>query len=202
MGNTRENRFTVHQRLAASEARLTALEADNKALRTHLLTELKNAVADTVGAPGATGRDGASIVGPAGPPGKDSNVQGPRGADGKRGDTGPRGPRGEKGEQGIQGIQGAPGKDGVDGQSIVGPQGPRGECTIPNTDEVARELLAIRLKLARFQAALLDAYVHNYGRKHRGLQAAINATIATIENQSGILVDRAELEQIKKLAGL
>ena len=65
-----------------------------------------------------------------------------------------------------------------------------------------RELLAIRLKLARFQAAVLDAYVHNYGRKHRGLQAAINATIATIENQSGIFVDRAELEQIKKLAGL
>jgi hypothetical protein len=81
MGNTRENRFTVHQRLAASEARLTALEAENKQLRQWVLGELtskindaKNVIQDSIripvdGAPGKDGRDGVdgqSIVGPKG----------------------------------------------------------------------------------------------------------------------------------------
>jgi len=84
MGNTRENRFTVHQRLAASEARLTALEAENKQLRQWVLGELtskindaKNVIQDSIripqdGAPGRDGRDGVdgqSIVGPQGPRG-------------------------------------------------------------------------------------------------------------------------------------
>ena len=78
MGNTRENRFTVHQRLAASEARMTALEAENKQLRQWVLGELstkindaKNLIQDSIRIPvdGRNGRDGVSIVGPAGPKG-------------------------------------------------------------------------------------------------------------------------------------
>lgn len=155
MGNTRENRFTVHQRLAASEARLTALETENKALRAHLVTELKNAVNDSVG---ATGPAGQSVVGPQGTPGrdgKDSNVQGPRGAEGRRGDTGSRGERGEKGEQGIQGLTGAPGKDGV---SITGPQGEKGErgdVLIIGSDEQAQAVIALRIKLKTLHATYL-----------------------------------------------
>jgi hypothetical protein len=75
MGNTRENRFTVHQRLAASEARLTALEAENKTLRLWVLGELtskvndaKNVIQDSIRIP-QDGRDGVSITGPAGPQG-------------------------------------------------------------------------------------------------------------------------------------
>jgi hypothetical protein len=161
MGNTRDNKFTVHQRLAASEARLTTLEAENKALRTHLLTELKNAVSDTVGQTGATGRDGASVIGPVGPAGKDSNVQGPRGAEGRRGDTGPRGERGEKGEQGIQGLTGAPGKDGASITGPAGPQGPAGDITVYGDAELQAAVTAMRIKLkeqhAKFIAALVEA---------------------------------------------
>ena len=110
-----QTKYGVQNRLASLENAVTELKKENAELRTHLLTELKNAVSDTVGQTGATGRDGAAVIGPVGPAGKDSNVQGPRGAEGRRGDTGPRGERGETGEQGIQGL---PGKDGVDGQSI------------------------------------------------------------------------------------
>jgi hypothetical protein len=81
MGNTRENRFTVHQRLASSEARLTALEAENKQLRQWVLGELtskindaKNTIEDSIrvpqdgkdGLPGRDGVDGQTIVGPKG----------------------------------------------------------------------------------------------------------------------------------------
>jgi hypothetical protein len=84
MGNTRENRFTVHQRLAASESRLTALEAENKTLRQWVLGELtskindaKNTIQSSIrvpqdgrdGLPGRDGADGQSIVGPVGPAG-------------------------------------------------------------------------------------------------------------------------------------
>lgn len=81
MGNTRENRFTVHQRLAASEARLTALEAENKTLQLWVLGELtskindaKNTIQDSIRIPqdgrdGRDGVDGQSIVGPQGPKG-------------------------------------------------------------------------------------------------------------------------------------
>jgi hypothetical protein len=84
MGNTRENRFTVHQRLAASEARLTALEAENKQLRQWVLGELtskindaKNVIQDSIripqdGAPGKDGRDG--VDGAPGPRGEAGSV--------------------------------------------------------------------------------------------------------------------------------
>jgi hypothetical protein len=86
MGNTRENRFTVHQRLAASEARLTTLEAENKQLRQWVLGELtskindaKNVIQDSIRVPqdGKDGRDGAQgATGAQGPAG-DITVYGP-----------------------------------------------------------------------------------------------------------------------------
>ncbi len=86
MGNTRENRFTVHQRLAASEARLTALEAENKTLHLWVLGELtskindaKNTIQDSIrisqdGRDGRDGNDGQSIKGDKGDKGERGDV--------------------------------------------------------------------------------------------------------------------------------
>jgi hypothetical protein len=82
-----QNKYTVHTRLATLESRLTALEAENKELRTHLVGALQTAINDAKntsqsvqksdfrdlqasiripqdGAPGRDGVDGA--VGPKG----------------------------------------------------------------------------------------------------------------------------------------
>jgi hypothetical protein len=82
MGNVRDNRYTVHQRLAASEARVTALEAELKDVRVHLKGALETAIADAKNhiqsAQAADFRDlKASIKD--GVDGKDSTVPGPRG---------------------------------------------------------------------------------------------------------------------------
>jgi hypothetical protein len=171
MGNTRENRFTVHQRLAASEARLTALEAENKTLRQWVASTVASQINDAANtiksAQESDFRDLQDTFG-----GKFSDLQ-----------ASIRIPR-----------------DGVDG--AVGPVGPRGECTIPNTDEVARELIAIRLKLAKFQAAVLHSYQLTWGTKHSGLRSAILSTLKTLELQSGIFVDQKDLDAIRKTAGL
>ena len=75
------NKYAVAGRLNLLESRCTALEQENKALRTTLISELKtyvndqaNVIQDSIrvpvdGAPGRDGRDGQSIVGPQGPPG-------------------------------------------------------------------------------------------------------------------------------------
>lgn len=161
MGNSRDNKFTVHQRLAGAEAEIQSLKAELASVRTTLRSELLNAVSDTVGRTGAPGRDGASVIGPVGPAGKDSNVQGPRGAEGRRGDTGSRGERGEKGEQGIQGLTGAPGKDGVSITGLQGEKGERGDVLIIGSDEQAQAVIALRTELvqqrARFQTAIFQA---------------------------------------------
>ena len=172
MSNVHHNRYTTAQRLLACESELADLRKRVQSI------QLKEGLQGNPGATGASGRDG--VQGLPGKDGKDSNVVGPRGADGKRGDTGPRGPRGEKGEQGIQGL---PGKDGVDGQSIIGPigpQGPRGDVLIPNADELSAAVQALRLKLAKWQAAVQFAYEQNWGTKHKGLQRAIENTLGTV----------------------
>lgn len=79
-----QNKYTVAQRLNILESRCTALEAENKELRTHLAGQLetkindaKNLIQDSIRVPadGAPGRDGTngvdgqSIVGPQGPRG-------------------------------------------------------------------------------------------------------------------------------------
>jgi hypothetical protein len=82
---------------------------------------------------------------------------------------------------------GKDGRNGVDGVSITGPQGAkgdRGDCLIPSDSEVAAALQALRLKLAKWQAAVQFAYEQNYGTKHRGLKVAIDNTLKTIENQA------------------
>lgn len=150
------NKYGVHNRLNLLEARCEALEQQNAELRTYLATELKNAVADTVGQTGAAGRDGASIVGPVGPAGKDSTVPGPKGETGKRGDTGTRGPRGEKGEQGIQGV---PGKDGISITGPAGPQGERGDVLVIGDSEMAQAVIALRRRLKEKHAAHIAVIV-------------------------------------------
>jgi len=84
-------------------------------------------------------------------------------------------------------LDGKDGRNGVDGVSITGPQGAkgdRGDVLIPNDSEVAAALQALRLKLAKWQAAVQFAYEQNYGTKHRGLKVAIDNTLKTIENQA------------------
>lgn len=140
------------------ENAVTELKKENAQLRTHLVTELKNAVNDSVGATGATGRDGASVVGPAGPPGKDSNVAGPRGADGRRGEKG-ESIRGDRGEQGIQGVQGIPGKDGESIRGEKGEKGERGDVLIIGESEMAQAVIAMRIKLKEHHAKVIAVLV-------------------------------------------
>jgi hypothetical protein len=84
-------------------------------------------------------------------------------------------------------ADGKDGHDGRDGQSIVGPQGergPAGDITIYGNDELREAVNVLRLKLARWQAAVQFAYEQNTGRTHKGLQSAIDATLRTIEKNA------------------
>ena len=179
------NKYTIHTRLAMAENAIAELKKENAELRTHLLTQLKNAVNDSVGATGAPGRDGAAVVGPAGPAGKDSNVAGPKGETGKRGDTGPQGPRGEKGEQGIQGL---PGKDGVSITGPAGPQGVPGDVLVIGDSEAAQAVIALRIKLKEQHAAIIARLVerieHEKGQDgftHRHFTRVLESIKADIE---------------------
>ena len=77
---------------------------------------------------------------------------------------------GRDGAQGPQGIQGVPGRD----------------CTMPTESELADAVNALRLKLAKWQAAVLFQYEQNTGRKHQGLRAAIDAVLKNIERDAGL----------------
>jgi hypothetical protein len=96
MGNTRENRFTVHQRLAASEARLTALEQENAALRAWVsgtvASQINDAKNTIQSAQSADFRDLQVGIGKAF---SDLKASVKNGVDGKDGAPGPQGPRGD-----------------------------------------------------------------------------------------------------------
>jgi hypothetical protein len=80
---------------------------------------------------------------------------------------------------------GKDGRNGVDG--ATGPQGAQGvpgDVTYITPVEVEAQVQALRLKLAKWQAAVQFAYEQNYGTKHRGLKVAIDNTLKTIENQA------------------
>ena len=95
MGNTRENRFTVHQRLAASEARLTALEQENAQLRAWVLGTVASQINDAANtiqsAQSADFRDLQVGIGKAFGELKASVKNGVDGKDGAPGERGPRG---------------------------------------------------------------------------------------------------------------
>jgi hypothetical protein len=80
---------------------------------------------------------------------------------------------------------GVDGRNGVDG--ATGPQGAQGvpgDVTYITPVEVEAQVQALRLKLAKWQAAVQFAYEQNYGTKHRGLKVAIDSILKTIENQA------------------
>lgn len=78
---------------------------------------------------------------------------------------------------------GKPGRDGVDGQSIVGPQGLRGDCNIPNADEVAAALLTIRKAHATFLAKILNDLDLIQGTSHNGMKRNLAEIRARIQKQ-------------------
>jgi hypothetical protein len=82
-------------------------------------------------------------------------------------------------------VDGKDGRSGVDG--ATGPQGAKGErgdVLVPNETELQQAVQELRLKLARWQAAIQFAHEQNSGQTHRGLKAAIAATLKAIEQQA------------------
>jgi hypothetical protein len=82
------------------------------------------------------------------------------------------------------GAPGAAGRNGIDGVSIKGDKGERGDCTIPTESELAAAVNVLRLKLAKWQAAVLFQYEQNTGRTHSGLKKAIENTLKSIEQNA------------------
>jgi hypothetical protein len=80
------------------------------------------------------------------------------------------------GRNGIDGANGATGQQGI--------QGVPGDVTYITPAEVAAQVQALRLKLAKWQAAIQFAYEQNYGTKHSGLKIAIDNVLKAIENQA------------------
>lgn len=147
----KENKFTVHQRLSSAEARLTTLEAENKQLRTDLLTELKNIARDTCGKTGAPGPAGVSVIGPQGPRGERGET-GSEGRPGRDGQSiiGPKGDRGFSGHDGRDGadstVPGPAGPAGLRGEK--GETGPRGDVLIVSDDaELKAAVVALRRQI-------------------------------------------------------
>lgn len=92
------------------------------------------------------------------------------------------------GPQGQAGRDAAPARDGIDGKNGIdgapGPKGDRGDVLIPKESELQQAVIALRLKVAKFQAAVLHAYERNTGRTHSGLKAAVDAAIQSIERNA------------------
>ncbi len=82
------------------------------------------------------------------------------------------------------GAPGAAGRDGIDGQSIKGDKGERGDVCYVTSAEVTAQVQELRLKLAKWQAAVQFQYEQNTGRTHRGLQSVINSVLKTIEKDA------------------
>jgi hypothetical protein len=139
MATHKHNAYTVHQRLAASEARLTALEAENKELRLHLKGALETAIGDAKNliqsAQAADFRDLQAAFG-----GKFSDLQ-----------ASIRIPR-----------------DGVDGQSIVGPKGEAGSVTVIPESEMAQAVIDLRRKLKEQHAKFIAVLVENIEGHNKG----------------------------------
>jgi hypothetical protein len=165
------NKYTVAQRLLAVESEL----GDFRKLVQSI--QLKEGLQGLPGATGASGRDG--VQGLPGRDGKDAaGIQGPAGKDG-RSIQGPKGDRGLPGRDGKDST--VPGPRGPAGESIVGPRGQRGDVLIPNESELAGAVQELRVKLAKWQAAVAFAREQNGKRQHSGLKSVIESTLKTIE---------------------
>jgi hypothetical protein len=145
------------------------------------------------GEPGIPGRDGIGINGRDGRDGKDSNIPGPPGERGRDGQSicGATGSRGEPGRAGRDGKNGAdsivPGPAGKDSQ-VPGPKGERGDVCIVGEGELQDALKAARQALivqkAKWLAAIQDAHAENAQRQHRGLKAAVDTALRTVEHNA------------------
>jgi hypothetical protein len=145
------------------------------------------------GEPGIPGRDGIGINGRDGRDGKDSNIPGPPGERGRDGQSicGATGSRGEPGRAGRDGKNGAdsvvPGPAGKDSQ-VPGPKGERGDVCIVGEGELQDALKAARQELivqkAKWLAAIQDAHAENAHRQHRGLKAAVDSALRTVEHNA------------------
>jgi hypothetical protein len=142
-------------------------------------------------------------VGAQGPQG-DRGERGDRGEKGTPGETGPCGVKGDRGEKGDAGLHGKNGKAGIDGADgapgAVGPQGPqgatgatgpqgsRGDVCIVGEGELQDALKAARQALivqkAKWLAAIQDAHAENAQRQHRGLKAAVDTALRTVEHNA------------------
>jgi len=169
-----DNRYSVNSKLAAHAADILALQQAVKSVAAQKGDPGVRGCDGARGLTGAPGRDGVD-----GKPGKDAvgvrgadGMQGPRGIQGRRGEKGDTvvGPKGDSivGPAGAQGIQGPPGKD----------------CTMPTEPELADAVTTLRLKLAKWQAAILFAYEQNYGRTHLALKAAVDSVLKNIEQNA------------------
>jgi hypothetical protein len=66
----------------------------------------------------------------------------------------------------VDGASGKDGRDGVDGHSIVGPKGDTGNVLVIPESEMAKAVIALRIKLKEHHAAMIAVLVeHVEGQK-------------------------------------
>ena len=84
------------------------------------------------------------------------------------------------------------GPAGKDGQSIVGPAGPagpkgdRGDLTIIGDSELLAGVQKLKEEKTRWLASLQLQLERNAGRKHTGLQKAIDNVLQTLQSDAGV----------------
>jgi hypothetical protein len=181
------NKYTVHQRLSSAEAAIVELRAELARTRTHVVTELKNAVRDTCGRDGRDGVNGVCVCkqGLDGRPGRDGR-DAAAGKDG-RSIIGPKGDRGEASQ-----VPGPVGPAGKDGQSIVGPQGPqgeRGDVLYIGPDDLIAAVAIVKTELlaqrAKFLGAIDQAISDNGGNS--GAQRLVRAKLQAVKQDAGLV---------------
>ncbi len=68
----------------------------------------------------------------------------------------------------VDGAPGKDGRDGVDGQSIVGPKGDTGDVLVIPESEMAKAVIALRIKLKEHHAAVIAVLVEHVEGQKKG----------------------------------
>lgn len=81
---------------------------------------------------------------------------------------------------------GAPGRNGSDCtcREVKGDKGDAGDITVVGDAGLHAAVTALKLKLAKFQAAILFAAEQNGSTKHQGLRKAVELTLKGIEHRA------------------